>query len=111
MAIPYVSSYDTTIPFSDVCEQFTLATNTVLTYTIPGTSLQKFQVLFGYNATSNVFVGKNATPAVPSSGSQSSTPYVEMRPKKRYVVGGDVLSFITPDAVAYVGVSIRQLQS
>ena len=44
------------------------------------------------------------------SGSVGSQPYNEFKPKKRYVRGGDVLQLITPDATAYVGVTLRQIQ-
>lgn len=107
MAIPYVSSYDVTTPFSDVCEQFSLTANNVQTYTIPGTASNKYSADFGYNATANIFVGKNVTAATPASGTKTSTPYLEFRPEKHYVSGGDVLSFVSPDTTAYCGVSLR----
>lgn len=113
MAIPYTSSYDETISFSDVDEQFALATNTAQTYTVPGNSTQYFTVLFGKSSTSNIFVGKNNTAAIPAAGTKTNLQYVEfINPgEKRYVVGGDVLSFITPDASAYIGISVRSIPS
>jgi hypothetical protein len=112
MAISYNSNYDLTIPFSDVSVRIGLAANTVLTYTIPGDALTKYAVRFAYNEIANVFVRLNAAPTVPTG--VSSEPYSEYRPgddgSQRYVQGGDVLQFITPDATAYVGFSLRQLQ-
>lgn len=111
MTIPYTSSYDKTISFSDVCVQMSLATNTVQTYTIPGTATQNYTVLFGFPTNTIIFVGKNSTPATPAPGAQSTSQYVEfINPgEKRYVQGGDVLSFITPDASARIGISIRAI--
>ena len=111
MAIPYTSSYDETIAFSDVCVQMSLATNTAQTYTLPGTSTQNYTVLFGFPTSTNLFVGKNSTATVPAGGTQTTSQYVEfITPgEKRYCVGGDVLSFITPDSSARVGISVRAI--
>ncbi len=110
MAILYNSNYDTTIPFSDVAFQVALATSSEETITVPGPSTTRYQALFSYNMTSNVFVRKNATPTVPSSGTVTNEQYNEFRPDKRYVSGGDVIHLITSDTdTAYVGVSLRQL--
>lgn len=113
MAIPYNSNYDLTIPFSDVCVRFALATTTEQTYTIPGAATVQYSVRFSYTENSNVFVTLNATVATPAPGTQSTQQYGEFRPgsdgSQRYVKGGDVLHFITPDASAYMGISLRQL--
>ena len=112
MAIQFNSNYNETMPFSDVCVQINGATDTEQTYTIPGTATAQYQALFSYTSTSNVFVRLNGTPAVPTSGTSGTEQYSEFRPEKRYVKGGDILHFITPDAAgAYVGLSLRQLQS
>lgn len=110
MTIAYNSNYNETMPFSDTCVQVNCAANTEETWTIPGTSEQQYQAYFGYTENSNVFVCKNGTPTVPASGTTGTEQYNEFRPKKRYVRGGDVLHFITPDTNAYIGVSLRQLQ-
>ena len=111
MAIPYNSNYDETLAFSDVCAQIACAANVEQTFTIPGTDIQKYSARFEYISTANVFVCKNATPVIPSSGSVGTQQYNEFRPDpQRYVQGGDVLHFITPDALVYIGVSLRQLQ-
>lgn len=114
MAISYNSNYDVTVPFSDVCVQFNLATSTEDTFTVPGAATNKYSVRFGYTKDSNVFVGKNVTPTVPASGVVGVQQFVEFKPgedgSQRYVQGGDVLHFITPDAAgAYMGISLRSV--
>lgn len=109
MAIVYNSNYDETIPFSDVCKVFALAANTEQTYTIPGNDTVNYSVRFGLNSTSNVFVANNKTATIPAGGASTSVQFNEYRPEiQRQVKGGDILSFITPDATAYVGISLRQ---
>lgn len=110
MTIQYNSNYFETMPFSDTCIQVNCAANGEKTWTVPGNSNQQYQAYFEYNDNSNVFVCKNATPTIPASGIVEEQPYNEFKPKKRYVKGGDVLHFITPDTNAYIGVSLRQLQ-
>lgn len=114
MAIMYNSNYDITVPFSDVCAQFNLATNVEDTFTVPGSPANKYSVRFGYNDASNVFVRLNGTPTVPGSSVVGTQQYNEFKPgddgSQRYVQGGDVLHFITPDtAGAYMGISLRSL--
>jgi len=110
MTIQYNENYLETMPFSDVCIQVNCAQNVAQTYTVPGTSLQQYQAYFEYAQNSNVFVRKNASPSLPASGTMGEQPYNEFKPKKRYVRGGDVLHFVTPDTNAYFGMSLRQLQ-
>lgn len=110
MAIAYNANYIETMPFSDVCGQFNLAANTPQTWTVPGLSGSKYQAYFEYASNSNVFVCNNGTAAAPGGGAQTSQPYNEFKPKKRYVTAGDVLSLVTPDPTAFVGLSLRQLQ-
>jgi hypothetical protein len=110
MVIKYNANYLETMPFSDTCVQVNCAANTEETYTIPGTDEQQYQAYFEYASNSNVFICKNATPTIPASGTVGTQLYNEFKPKKRYVRGGDVLHFITPDTNAYIGVSLRQLQ-
>lgn len=110
MAIVYSSNYEQTVPFSDVNAQLALATNTNLAYTVPGAAINKYQVRFTYTYNSNVFVRKNGTAATPGAGLATQVTYEEFRPgsdgSKRYVQGGDTLNFITPDASAYVGITL-----
>ena len=110
MTTNYNSNYDGTVPFSDTSYQVALAANTEETITIPGTAINQYQALFGYNSISNIFVRNNATPTVPPGGTVGTEPYNVFRPAKLYVKGGDVLHIITPDATGYVGVSLMQLQ-
>lgn len=113
MAIQYNSNFDVTLPFSDVCAQIALGVGVEETFTVPGAATIKYSAHFGYISTTNVFVRKNATPAIPAAGTVGTEQYNEFRPgddgTQRYVNGGDVLHFITPDATAYVGISLRQL--
>jgi hypothetical protein len=110
MAVKYNKNYGDTQSFSDTCWQIELAANTKQTITIPGNNSNQYQVLFSYTSTSNVFVTKNASATVPGAGATTTQQYNEFRPEKRYVVGGETLSFITPDSgPIYVGVSLLQL--
>jgi hypothetical protein len=110
MTIQYNANYIETMPFSDTCEQIACLVGVEQTFTVPGASTLQYQAYFEYASNSNVFVCKNATPVIPLGGTVESQPYNEFKPKKRYVRGGDVIHFITPDASAYIGVSLRQLQ-
>ena len=110
MTIAYNANYIETMPFSDTCAQFSLAASTAQSWTVPGSNDKVYQAYFKYASESNVFVCLNDTATVPGGGAMTTQPYNEFKPEKRYVRGGDVLSLITPDSVAYVGVSLRQLQ-
>jgi hypothetical protein len=110
MAIKYNANYLETMPFSDVCVQFNLASAVAQTYTVPGSDTTFYQAYFEYASNANVFVCNNGTAAAPVGGTKTTTQYSEFKPKKRYVRGGDVLSLVTPDTNAYVGVSLREIQ-
>lgn len=110
MTIAYNANYIETMPFSDTCAQVHCGANVEQTFTVPGAPELKFQAYFEYTQGSNVFVRRNATPTIPTSGSVGTQQYNEFKPKKRYVSGGDVIHFITPDTSAYIGVSLRQIQ-
>ncbi len=106
--MPYHSSFDETIAFSDTdCQLVLTAGGVGQTYTIPGKVGQKNKVSFSYNATANVYVGLNTAVSIPSSGTHTSAAFVEYRPTERFASGGDVLSFVTPDATVYMGISVR----
>ena len=111
MAIPYSSSYDETIPFSDTTFRLVLTVGVVQTVTIPGTKSQKFSLLFGLSSNANVYVGYNATPSVPAANTTISDSNVEFitPDSKRYAIGGDVISFVSADATANIGMSVRQI--
>lgn len=110
MTIQYNANYIETMPFSDTAAQINCADGVEQTWTIPGTATMQYQAYFEYASNSNVYVCKNATPVIPTSGSVGTQPYNEFKPLKRYVAGGDVLHFITSDSNAYIGVSLRQIQ-
>jgi len=110
MTIVYNSNYEGTTPFSDSAYQVALGAAVSQSITIPGENTMQYQALFSYTYASNVFVCKNTAPTVPLGGTVEDQQYNEFRPEKRYVRGGDVLHFITPDTSAYVGVSLMKLQ-
>lgn len=110
MTIQYNSNYNETMPFSDTAFQVNCASGAEETATVPGNPTDQYQAFFEYTQSSNVFICINATPVVPASGTVGTQQYNEFRPKKRYVRGGDVIHFITPDTSAYIGVSLRKLQ-
>lgn len=110
MAIKYNANYFETMPFSDACVQFNLAATIPQTFTVPGDSTIFYQAYFEYASNSNVFVCNNGTASAPGGGAKTTQQYNEFKPKKRYVRGGDVLSLMTPDPVAFVGLSLRQIQ-
>ena len=110
MTIQYNSNYNETMPFSDTCAQVNCASNVGQTFTVSGPGTAQYQAFFEYTQNSNVFICLNAVPTVPASGVVGVQQYNEFRPSKRYVRGGDVIHFITPDTSAYIGVSLRKLQ-
>jgi hypothetical protein len=110
VTIAWNSNYNETMPFSDTCFQVACTSNAEQTATIPGDSTMYFQAYFEYISTSNVYICLNSTPTIPAGGTVGTQQYNEFRPIKRLVRGGDVIHFITPDATARIGVSVRQLQ-
>lgn len=113
MAVSYNSNYDLTVPFSDLSIQVHVQTGTPESFTVPGTATTRYSARFAYGPTSNVFVRLNTAAGVPSGGTVATEPYNELNPghdrSQRYVNGGDVLHFATPDSNAYASVSFRQL--
>lgn len=113
MAIPYNSNYDLTSPFSDVCAQVNLDVGVAETYTVPGTALNQYSMRLSYASNSNVFVCLNAAPTIPGAGTVGTQQYNEFKPgydgSQRYVKGGDVVQFITPDTTAYVGIKLMSV--
>jgi hypothetical protein len=110
MAVPIYENYNGTTNFSDVAPRFAINAGNEVTYTVPGSATNKLQVLFSFNDDTTVYVGYNVTAAVPAANSVSAGRFIELLPEKRFVKGGDVLSFVTPDPIAYVGLSFRALQ-
>lgn len=107
-ATPYVSSFDETKPFSQAAGQICIASGTAKSYTVPGASNKKYRAEFNCPSTANIFIGYNVTPTVPSSGTVNTSSQEEFvrSGMARYVFGGDVLSFITPDTTQYLSVSL-----
>lgn len=105
----YNANFNVTIPFSDTTAQIALAAGVEQTYTVPGNNTQKYQMIFEYNQMANVYVGYNVTATSPSAGTKNMTNNLEFRPDKRFVLGGDVIHFVTPDTSAYIGISLRSL--
>lgn len=110
MTTKYNANYIETMPFSDTASQISVETGTPQSVTVPGVNGMAYQAFFEYNQDSNVYVGLNVVPTTPTAGSVSSQPFVDFKPKKRYVRGGDILHFSTPDNNAYFGISFRQIQ-
>lgn len=107
----YNENFDGTITFTDTSCRLALATNVAQTYTVPGTNAKTYKAIFTYNDSANVIVGLNVAATVPGAGTNQTTENMEYRPACRYVKGGDEISFITPDASAYCGVSLWSLPS
>lgn len=110
MAVAIYDNYNGTTNFSDVAPRFAITAGNEVTYTVPGTALNQMQALFEFNENDTVYVGYNVTAVVPAPNSVSAGRFIELLPKKRFVKGGDVLSFVTPDPIAYVGISFRAIQ-
>ncbi len=109
MSIPYTSSYDKTIGFTGLAPNLALVANTELTYTVPGESKQKYVATFGWKSDQMVYVAVNATATTPTAGTIDVNSVSEPKPDQRFVKGGDVLHFITPDATAQCGFSLRTI--
>lgn len=106
----YNSNFDGTKPVSDTCAQINLAANVEQTYTVPGTSSQKYRAKFGFAAAANVFISVNVTAASPAAGTNTTTENLYFRPDEPiYVKGGDVIHAVSPDATTYVGISLLAL--
>jgi hypothetical protein len=111
VALKYTSSFDKTIGYTDVEAQMSLTVGVAIAYTLPGTEDQKFVLTFGTSSNANIFMGYNVTPAVPAANTLTQVARVEfITPDcQRYARGGDVITVITPDATAYLGISVRSI--
>ncbi len=107
----YQNNFDGTKPFSDICAQISMAANVEETFTVPGTSDQKYRAKFEFAANSSVYVGLNVTATSPASGTTTTTANLEFRPSEpKYVKGGDVIHVVSPDTTgAYVGISLLSI--
>lgn len=113
MALPYTSSFDKTIGYSETCAQIHLTASVVTTYTLPGTGINKYVLTFGCSSNAQIYMGYNETPAIPAANTTTTAARVEMviPGAQRYAIGGDVISFITPDTVEYMSISVRSIPS
>lgn len=107
------TNYLECLPFSDQTVQVALAANTALPYTIPGTNDMQYRCEFSYAYDANVWVGYNTTAVVAVAGTvtTSSNSSIVLRPKIKYVRGGDVLSFISGSIVSNMGFELLLLPS
>lgn len=99
------------LQFSDTGFQTTLAANVAQSFTVPTISnvgQGNYLAIFSFDPGLRIFVARNATAVVPG-GSFSST-VSELNPTSRFVIVGDVISFITPDTTAYVNVKLYAIQ-
>lgn len=111
MTILYTSSFDQSLAFSDTTFRFALTNGVEQHVTLPGDKTHKYNLLFGETSNANVFVGYNVTATIPADNTTITDSFVEfMTPdSKRMAQGGDVISLITPDTRAYVGMSVRKI--
>tara|TARA_R110000868_G_scaffold161317_1_gene391499 strand:+ start:5843 stop:6181 length:339 start_codon:yes stop_codon:yes gene_type:complete len=111
MAVQYHNNYIDTTNFSDVTTRIALTSGNTLTYTVPGLATNNMQAIFTLTDDATLFVGYNKTATVPALNTVTSDQFIELMKDgfKRFVRGGDVLSFVTPDPMVYVGISLRAL--
>jgi hypothetical protein len=103
------SAFDETRPFSDMAVQIDLTANVAQSFTIAGTTADKYRCQFSFPYNGNVWVGFGVAATTPSGGTPTECDNIELRPDSRYVRGGDVLSFLSSANVADVGFSLLQL--
>lgn len=102
------SNFDCTHPFSSSGAKLWLAANTELTWTVPGEATQKFRANFAMASTAEVWVKLNSAVVVPVAGTIVDSYNEQLRPDYMYVIGGDVLHFIST-GTPQVGVSLLAL--
>jgi hypothetical protein len=105
----FVTNYLEALPFSDTYCSFALAAATELTYTVPGTALQKWRLEFSYPDAAEVFVAVNATAQTPTAGTLYSDRSSEMNPKIRMVKGGDVIHLLSIATVTGGSISLLSI--
>lgn len=108
----YNMSFNQTEPFSDLTVQIALATSTVLSYTVPGTSANSYRADFSIPYDASVWIGYNIIPILPSAGVVTPLNRVERinnTKYARYVRGGDILYFISELIVDDMGISFLSL--
>jgi hypothetical protein len=109
MAVQIYNNFEDTTNFSDVTPHLSLTAGNEVTYTVPGVATNQMQAIFEFNDNDTVYVGYNVTAAVPAANVVTDGRFIELLPKKRFVKGGDVLSFVTPEPIVDIGISFRAL--
>ena len=109
MTATYYNNFVDTTNFSDTSFRFTLTAGFEQSITVPGSSTDNLQALFGIAETDHIFVGYNFGASIPADNTHESVGQTEMNPEKRFVKGGDVLYFLSPDTKAWLTVSFRKL--
>jgi hypothetical protein len=105
----YSELFDGAKPWSSIGGMLQLTANTPLSYTVPGNSTQKFRADFEFNQNDDVWVAYNKTAVIPTPGVAVEVNQQEFRPTPKFVIGGDVLSFISTGTNVQCGVSLLQL--
>lgn len=105
----YSTLYNGTTPFSDLAPQFGLLAATPLSYTVPGTSAQKYRAKFSWPYDANVWVALNSTATLPVANTMNTDSVSTLRPDVKYVSGGDVLSFNSTLAVTDAGFELLEI--
>lgn len=95
------------LQFADDKYSVTLAANTAATVTIPS-NFQNWLAIFCIEPGSTVWIANNHTAAVPAGNTLVATNS-ELNVPAKQVQGGDVLSLITADTTADVGILLYAL--
>lgn len=105
----YSTNFDKTLPFSDHGFQLGLDANVTTTFTVPGDISKTYCAIFSFPYNANVWVGQNKTPTTPTQGVSAATVNFSMNPDRKYVRGGDVLSFLSNANVSDIGCELFTL--
>ncbi len=112
MAIAQVTQFRTnfldSLPFSSAGRKIWLAANVPQTWTVPGEPSQIYRAEFRYNQNAEIWVSVNQNIIVPVAGTSVDSYAEELLPQIKYVIGGDVLHFIST-GTPQIGVSLLAL--
>jgi hypothetical protein len=89
--------------FSNTNYNTTLSANAEQHFTVPSTN-SKWIAIFSFEPGASVWVSNSDTAATPSSS--FATSLSQLNPSARTVYAGEVLSFISPNTTAEIGVSL-----
>jgi hypothetical protein len=103
-----INGYNTFgIPFA-VDNQFTILSSGVAqNFTVPS-NFENWDLVFSFEPGAKVWVANNTTAAIPTGAFAATAS--QLNPAVRQVKAGDVISFITDNVTAEVGVSLYALQ-